>query len=159
MGNSTHQHLTDTIAHIINGIIPAHDVVSTDCQKAAAAVIGLLDGMGAIPGSDVVTVTGLKARRETLRQIKNIIDARKPWKDDTLQRLRDFCEMEERAADVSISNLEVRQICPGCLQQIDPEICHCGDSREGHGGQFDGAGHGFVTMGCDCMRYRGGKLG
>jgi hypothetical protein len=37
--------------------------------------------------------------------------------------------------------------CPGCKNEIDPEVCHCGDPKHiGHDN------HNFVPMGCDCGR-------
>ena len=45
-----------------------------------------------------------------------------------------------------------RQVCDGCGQDIDPDCCGCGDSREGHNSMW--SGHSFVPMGCDCMRSR-----
>jgi len=38
--------------------------------------------------------------------------------------------------------------CSGCGNDIDPEVCWCGELLKGHG--FDG--HFFVPMGCDCYR-------
>lgn len=46
---------------------------------------------------------------------------------------------------------EPRPKCGGCGQEIDPEVCGCGSSRQGHGW---GDGHPFIPMGCDCMRAR-----
>lgn len=42
-----------------------------------------------------------------------------------------------------------RDRCPDCKNEIDPDWCHCGDSKEAHA--FD-HGHPFVPMGCDCLR-------
>lgn len=44
-----------------------------------------------------------------------------------------------------------RPKCSGCGQEIDPDVCGCGSSRQGHGW---GDGHSFIPMGCDCMRVR-----
>lgn len=41
-------------------------------------------------------------------------------------------------------------ICSGCRQEVDCNVCHCGTEREGHTG-FDG--HSFVPMGCGCYRH------
>jgi hypothetical protein len=40
--------------------------------------------------------------------------------------------------------------CPYCKQEIDPEVCWCGDLIKGHG--YDG--HSPVPMGCDCGRVK-----
>jgi len=40
--------------------------------------------------------------------------------------------------------------CPGCGNEIDPDVCGCGEFREGHNAWW--AGHEFVPMGCDCLR-------
>ena len=37
--------------------------------------------------------------------------------------------------------------CPGCHNEIDPDLCWCGAEIEGHG-HWDG--HGPVPMGCTC---------
>lgn len=37
--------------------------------------------------------------------------------------------------------------CPRCGNEIDPEVCHCGDLREHHGME---SGHFFVPWGCTC---------
>jgi hypothetical protein len=42
-----------------------------------------------------------------------------------------------------------RIICPGCKNEIDPDVCGCGDSKENHTGW---EGHPFIPMGCDCYR-------
>lgn len=39
--------------------------------------------------------------------------------------------------------------CPSCWNAIDPETCHCGEERKGHGSTID-VGHSFVPMGCVC---------
>lgn len=39
--------------------------------------------------------------------------------------------------------------CPGCGKWMDPEVCHCGDSKEHHTNE-----HSFVPMGCDCGRMQ-----
>lgn len=39
--------------------------------------------------------------------------------------------------------------CEGCGERTDPDTCWCGDSHEDHGAY---SGHGFVPMGCGCMR-------
>lgn len=38
-------------------------------------------------------------------------------------------------------------ICPWCKNEIDPEVCHCGDDIKSHG---IGSGHSPVPMGCTC---------
>jgi hypothetical protein len=40
--------------------------------------------------------------------------------------------------------------CPGCGNEIDPDCCGCGEMREGHNAWW--LGHGFVAIGCDCLR-------
>lgn len=37
--------------------------------------------------------------------------------------------------------------CPSCFNEIDPDICHCGNPREGHGYHDN---HSFVPAGCTC---------
>jgi len=49
---------------------------------------------------------------------------------------------------------ERREICPGCHQEIDPDCCGCGDSKEYHASAYN-AGHPFIPMGCDCYRDTG----
>lgn len=39
--------------------------------------------------------------------------------------------------------------CTRCGNEIDPDVCWCGDHRTYHGA---GSGHSFVPMGCDCGR-------
>lgn len=38
-------------------------------------------------------------------------------------------------------------VCPGCGNEIDPDVCHCGITRENHNAW---EGHTFVPAGCDC---------
>jgi hypothetical protein len=40
--------------------------------------------------------------------------------------------------------------CPHCENEIEPDTCHCGESRENHRDLQDE--HPFVPMGCDCLR-------
>ena len=42
---------------------------------------------------------------------------------------------------------EGRERCPGCDNEIAPEVCWCGEDRAHHTVE-----HGFVPMGCDCGR-------
>ena len=42
-------------------------------------------------------------------------------------------------------------LCPGCGNEIDPDWCCCGDSKDSHGYS---SGHPFVPMGCDCYRAK-----
>jgi hypothetical protein len=44
------------------------------------------------------------------------------------------------------------EICPGCKQECDPEICWCGTEKATHD---DYEEHSFVPMGCYCGRVRG----
>lgn len=44
-----------------------------------------------------------------------------------------------------------RPICPGCKNEIDPEVCHCGDAIKDHN---IGSGHSAVPMGCDCGKTK-----
>ena len=41
--------------------------------------------------------------------------------------------------------LRARNICPKCGNQVDPEVCHCGDPIKNHN-----ADHRPVPMGCTC---------
>jgi len=41
-------------------------------------------------------------------------------------------------------------ICPRCKNEIDPEVCWCGDPIKGHGYSE----HSPVPMGCDCGRVK-----
>ena len=45
-----------------------------------------------------------------------------------------------------------REVCSGCDQEIDPDCCGCGDSKQGHSAW---GGHPFVPMGCHCYRDKG----
>lgn len=42
-----------------------------------------------------------------------------------------------------------RPRCEGCGNEIDPDVCHCGDPMEGHSTL---SGHSGIPMGCDCGR-------
>jgi hypothetical protein len=44
--------------------------------------------------------------------------------------------------------LEEVPTCSGCGNEIDPDVCHCGDYVKDHG--F--TGHHAIPMGCDCFR-------
>jgi hypothetical protein len=39
-------------------------------------------------------------------------------------------------------------ICPSCENEIDPEVCHCGDAIKNH--SFLNSNHGPIPMGCTC---------
>lgn len=41
-----------------------------------------------------------------------------------------------------------RDICPGCKQEIDPDVCHCGEWIKDHDSFW--SGHTPVPMGCAC---------
>lgn len=41
----------------------------------------------------------------------------------------------------------IHPVCDFCGNEVDPELCWCGDNLEGHG-QFDG--HSPVPWGCTC---------
>lgn len=43
---------------------------------------------------------------------------------------------------------DARVICPGCKQEIDPDVCHCGEPCKK--GYHDN--HNPIPMGCDCGR-------
>lgn len=62
---------------------------------------------------------------------------------------------EDRYLQVNLTFNEPRNIpghtCPRCMQEIDPDVCGCGDYIEGHGNPMD-TGHSPVPMGCDCFR-------
>ena len=57
----------------------------------------------------------------------------------------------ERALPKPNSMTAGHVICPGCKQEIDPEVCHCGEYRAGHSSFSD---HSFVPMGCECGRVK-----
>lgn len=40
-------------------------------------------------------------------------------------------------------------VCPGCGNEIDPDVCWCGSEQAYHCSDL---GHSFVPMGCDCGR-------
>ncbi len=40
-------------------------------------------------------------------------------------------------------------LCPRCGNEIDPEVCWCGDPMKGHTPE-----HMAVPMGCDCGRIK-----
>lgn len=44
--------------------------------------------------------------------------------------------------------------CPNCGNEIDPDVCYCGNTRESHNGW---EGHAFVPLGCDCGRAKSDK--
>ena len=43
--------------------------------------------------------------------------------------------------------------CPGCGEEIDPEVCHCGDFIKDHSNPMND-GHSPIPMGCTCGYYR-----
>lgn len=42
---------------------------------------------------------------------------------------------------------EQRPKCESCQNEIDPDVCCCGDTPDNHPWN---AGHSFVPMGCSC---------
>ena len=51
------------------------------------------------------------------------------------------------AINTRIAELCGLAICPGCKNEVDPEVCHCGDTQPNHPFQ---AGHNFIPIGCTC---------
>lgn len=43
------------------------------------------------------------------------------------------------------------EICRGCGNEIDPDVCHCGDGPESSEHSSSGGNHGFVPAGCECQ--------
>lgn len=46
-------------------------------------------------------------------------------------------------------NWSKRPVCPSCKNEIDPDVCHCGEDKKNHRAE-----HGFVPIGCDCFRAK-----
>lgn len=42
------------------------------------------------------------------------------------------------------------EACPHCKQEIDPEVCWCGEKQDAHQ-SYDNY-HPFIPMGCNCYR-------
>ena len=72
-------------------------------------------------------------------------------------------QLRERIASLIVPVLKCEEyrkdleepICPICHQEIDPNVCWCGDSYESH--KF--AEHSFIPMGCNCARAKeGGRM-
>lgn len=57
-----------------------------------------------------------------------------------------------RADAIVKSGLSGREICGGCGNEIDPDCCVCGDSKDGHNSWY--SGHSFIPMGCNCGRAK-----
>jgi hypothetical protein len=77
-------------------------------------------------------------------------------------QIRDDIRMGESPRDYAIEHFQVsltfdgpeytpEHTCPRCMQEIDPDVCGCGDYIEGHGSPME-TGHSPVPMGCDCGR-------
>lgn len=58
--------------------------------------------------------------------------------------------MSEEKEHANRQYMRVWPRCAGCGREIDPDLCGCGDPREGHSGI--NTGHEFVPIGCDCLR-------
>lgn len=56
--------------------------------------------------------------------------------------------MTPEEADIAIIRSLGRDICEGCRNEIDPEVCHCGDLCKDHNPMMDG--HSAIPMGCTC---------
>lgn len=112
---------------------------------------------------DAITMEEVKALRQRIAELEK---ERENFHVDYRMK----CDVQTKAAYVRIEELESvvladqehialleRQLaeakpkwrCSGCGNEIDPDCCGCGDSKESHSG-WDG--HPFVPMGCDCMR-------
>ena len=46
------------------------------------------------------------------------------------------------------AKLDKESVCSGCGNTIEPDVCHCGVTRNDHNAWNEG--HGFVPMGCTC---------
>ena len=57
----------------------------------------------------------------------------------------------EQSETQSPGSLERVVRCPGCGNEIDPYVCHCGDLMKAHDAY---CGHTPVPMGCDCGRCK-----
>jgi hypothetical protein len=64
----------------------------------------------------------------------------------------DLDQLAEQAQEMGMG-YQTTTVCPGCNQEIDPDVCGCGDSRQGHSSARD-AGHPFIPAGCNCYRAR-----
>lgn len=42
------------------------------------------------------------------------------------------------------------EMCPGCKEEVDAEVCYCGVDLKSHDAWEEG--HNFVAMGCQCWR-------
>ena len=57
---------------------------------------------------------------------------------------------ENKGWDPKYNEEQRHDFCPGCRQEIDRYVCHCGEYERNHCGMD--MGHLFIPMGCDCYR-------
>jgi hypothetical protein len=75
------------------------------------------------------------------------------WNEGFKQGKAEVIENELRTAEINhpldqqLLEAVPSVICPGCGNEIDPEVCHCGEIRSMHGPE---RGHSFVPAGCTC---------
>jgi hypothetical protein len=62
---------------------------------------------------------------------------------------RRVAELETQLADARCG-ITIEEYCTECGQAIDPDTCHCGETRYAHNYYSD---HSFVPMGCACGYY------
>jgi hypothetical protein len=65
---------------------------------------------------------------------------------------RESHESKDRALRLGAKMGPAPVVCPGCHNEIDPEVCWCGNEIERHSPQWDG--HNPVPLGCDCGRAK-----
>jgi hypothetical protein len=73
--------------------------------------------------------------------------------DGTLEGIMDLIDKAinrhiVREAVKAVITKHEHPTCPGCKNEIDPEVCHCGDEISKHNPMW--CGHNPVPMGCTC---------
>ena len=56
----------------------------------------------------------------------------------------------DKVAPVKVLDLGPETVCEGCGEFVDLETCGCGELKEHH--YHGNTNHGFVPMGCNCLR-------
>jgi hypothetical protein len=70
----------------------------------------------------------------------------------TGKQVNEFCGIPLKKAYIPDDHIQLMEtVCPGCKNEIDPELCWCGDAIGRHS-YHDG--HSPVPMGCDCGRIK-----
>jgi hypothetical protein len=75
--------------------------------------------------------------------------------EEALEETKGRAKLEHYQRILKDLDLPVVHECLGCGNEIDPDVCHCGITKENHTAW---EGHTFVPAGCDCGRAKSNDI-